>query len=117
MEWLGQTAAALLPTLVIAIISFFLKRTLNQIEKRQEVAESSYKAQIEQLKKDTGERQEKIEGKVDRLTDRVNQALQEMPSTYTLREDWMRANADTGRKLDRITDMLISNSKGRQQND
>lgn len=99
-------------TTVIGVIAFFLKRTLTQIEHRQTTAEAAMKAQVDVLKQEMGQRHDKIEGRVEKLEGRLNTTLQEMPTMYTLREDWLRSSAAIDRKLDKIMDIL-SGQKGR----
>ena len=53
----------------------------------------------------------KTELKVDKLEERLNKSMQEMPLLYTLREDWFRSNAAIDRKLDSIIDLIVKGGK------
>lgn len=60
------------------------------------------KRSIAQLEKHSDEQERKIAENANKL----NQTIKEMPFLYTLREDFIRAQANTDRKLDDIIKIL-----------
>lgn len=96
MEWWIQTIISMVMTVTVGIIGFFVKRALTQNDQRQA-----------QFKQEMCERLDKTEDRADKLESRLNKLLQELPMLYTLREDWLRSNANIDQKLDRITDLIV----------
>jgi uncharacterized protein HemX len=122
-EWL-QWGINLLVVTAVGLIGFFAKRTLTQIDARHEEAakrleeqqrksEEKILKELERFRADNDSRHQKTELRMERVEDRLNKTLQEMPTMYTLREDWLRTSSDIARKLDKITDILI-NGGGRR---
>ena len=69
------------------------------------------KRSIAQLEKHSDEQERKIAENANKL----NQTIKEMPFLYTLREDFIRAQANTDRKLDDIIKIL--NGRGGSTSD
>ena len=69
------------------------------------------KRSIAQLEKHSDEQDRKIAENANKL----NQTIKEMPFLYTLREDFIRAQANTDRKLDDIIKIL--NGRGGSTSD
>lgn len=69
------------------------------------------KRSIAQLEKHSDEQDRKIAENASKL----NQTIKEMPFLYTLREDFIRAQANTDRKLDDIIKIL--NGRGGSKSD
>jgi uncharacterized membrane-anchored protein YhcB (DUF1043 family) len=74
--------------LAIGALCFFLKRTLTQFE---------------QTAKEQKER-------IDKLDDKMNTFINNMPFQYTLRDDFIRTVAGFDAKLDKILDQLTHRS-------
>ena len=55
---------------------------------------------------DQEKRQEKAEADINKLDDRLNRVIAEMPIQYTLRDEFLRVTGDMTRKLDKTNDML-----------
>lgn len=66
------------------------------------------KRSIAQLEKHSDEQDRKIAENANKL----NQTIKEMPFLYTLREDFIRAQANTDRKLDDIIKILNGRGGG-----
>lgn len=92
--WLSLFANAI-PTIIIGIIGFFIKRTLTQFEQQMK----EQKAHLEKQQADQKER-------VDELDKQLNEFIQKMPYQFTLRDDFIRAVAGFDSKLDKILDRL-----------
>lgn len=114
MQWIVN----LVVVTAVGLLGYFGKRTLTQIDRHQEdmgkrMAESQRDTErkilteIERMRADMDERQRKAESRIERVEERLNKTLQEMPTVYTLREDWLRTSSSIDRKLDKIMDMLI----------
>jgi hypothetical protein len=79
--WWAATTAL---TMLISITGYLLKRSVSQLEKHSEAQDRKIAANEE----------------------RLNEAINQMPYLYTLREDFIRAQANTDRKLDSIIKLL-----------
>lgn len=119
--WL-QWGVNLLTITFIGLIGFFAKRYMTQNDKRLEekdvqrakqLAEMEHKilGELERFRTENDKRHSKTEERVERVEERLNKTLQELPTMYTLREDWLRTSSDINRKLDKITDILIRGGK------
>lgn len=71
-------------TLLVSVTGYLLKRSVGQLEKHSD------------------EQDKRIAATESRLNETINQ----MPYLYTLREDFIRAQANTDRKLDDIIKLL-----------
>ena len=74
----------------VGIIGYFLKRTLAQLE----------------------ERITKQEQRIDQLEKEMQAFINQLPFTYTLRDDFLRTVANFDKKLDKILDILRDNKGG-----
>lgn len=101
----------LLATGAIGAIVFFLKRTLSQVEERQKSMETNIGTKLDSLRKDTIERCDRTDQQVEKLNDRINGIIRDLPLTYVMREDWMVANQNTDRKLNMILEQLMQLQK------
>lgn len=88
--WWAVTTAL---TTLAGIVGYLLKRSIAQLEKHSD------------------EQDRKIAENANKL----NQTIKEMPFLYTLREDFIRAQANTDRKLDDIIKIL--NGRGGSTSD
>ena len=87
--WWGITTGL---GLLIALVSYLLKRSITQMERRDEEHDKAIKE----------------------LDTKLNQTIKEMPYLYPLREDHIRAMASIERRLDKITDLLQGQGGGKQ---
>jgi uncharacterized protein HemX len=119
--WL-QWGVNLLTITFIGLIGFFAKRYMTQNDKRLEEKDAQRAKQLagmehkilgelERFRTENDKRHSKTEERVERVEERLNKTLQELPTMYTLREDWLRTSSDINRKLDKITDILIRGGK------
>lgn len=105
-DWL-QWGINLITVTAIGLIGWFAKRTLNQIDERQKNTESKILAELERYRTEEAARHAKAETRIERVEERLNHTLQELPTMYTLREDWLRTSSAIDRKLDKIMDLLM----------
>lgn len=91
-EWIIQTGIVT----VIGIISYFLKSFRTDLDKKD--------AQLEQ---DTKELQQQM----DQVQDELNQYKLDAADKFVQKDDFIRATAQTDRKLDRIYDELMKMNK------
>lgn len=77
-------------TVVLGIIGFFLKRTINQVD-RLDLCKAS-KEELEAVKKDLNAQ---------------NRSISEIKENYLTKDDFFREQAKTEGKLDRIMDILL----------
>lgn len=120
-EWIITTVI----TLGIGVISYFLKRTMNQVDKQGEeiqqlknerVAKVDLKEITEELKKDIRQIREDYTPKEthQRNFDECRRELKEIRENYLTKEDFVREISKMDQKLDRVLDLLIEESrKGR----
>lgn len=126
-QWLNWIATTLV-TLALGALAWFFKRLVVGLEKKIDDQPTQLTKKIDdqqaqlikkiddqqaQLTKTIDDQQrhnnelfDKAEKRVLALEDRVNGAIREMPFVYTLREDFLRSQATTDRKLDRILEKL-----------
>ncbi len=77
-------------TTVFGIIGFFLKRTINEVDRLDECKAS---------KEDVASLENRI--------DDQNKSISEIKACYLTKEDFFREQAKTDRKLDRIMEILL----------
>ncbi len=97
-------AASLLCTLVVGALTFFITRTLTELE-------AAEKRNAEELKEEARKREEGIKD----LTGQLNDLKSDLPLVYTLREDFIRSmnsvdNNISGldQKLDQVLQLITS---------
>lgn len=88
-------ALPLIFSLLIGALGFFLKRWINDVKESQE---RIHKENQESIKK-TNER-------VDKLEEKLQATIEQLPYQYTLREDFIRSVSGLERKLDKILDKM-----------
>lgn len=88
--WLAATTAL---TALMGVTGYLLKRSIAQLEKHSDEQER----------------------KIAENANKLNQTIKEMPFLYTLREDFIRVQANTDRKLDDIIKIL--NGRGGSTSD
>lgn len=98
LTWGLQTGA----TLVFGALTFFIKRSLDKIEKS-----------IETNEKKIIETNKENEEKFEKITETINKLKEDLPKEYVLRDDFIRATSNIDQKLDKIYD-IISKPRGGQ---
>lgn len=88
-------------SLVVGILGYFIKKTLDNFSKGQEAQREEFKAELKHQREDF---REALDTQGRRL-DSVEETLRRMPFTYTLKEDFIRSMSSVDRKLDQIIDM------------
>lgn len=92
MSWILQT----ITMLGIGIIAFFIKRTLDKLEKTSE-----------NLGKKIDAMKEKYDQEVDELRKEISDLKNDLPFLYVLREDFLRVMNNVEGKLDKITNYIL----------
>lgn len=95
--WIATTAIGLM----IGALGFFLKRTLSELEKKVERSESA-----------SSGRSVLMEKRLEKLEDRFDNLLKEMPDKYASRDDMIRMNQGLEYRLDKIQDTLMDIKRG-----
>lgn len=98
LTWGIQTGA----TLVFGALTFFIKRSLDKIEKS-----------IETNEKKIIETNKENEEKFAKIAETINKLKEDLPKEYVLRDDFIRATSNIDQKLDKIYD-IISKPRGGQ---
>lgn len=81
-------------TVVIGIISYFLKRTMSQVDRHEiQLSESVSRKKLE------------------KTTTRIETDIQAIKKEYLTKEDFIREMAQVTTKLDRIYDILLDQAK------
>lgn len=90
-EWVITTAF----TLGLGVITYFLKRTMNQVDKQDD--------KIQQLENTTVTRAE-----LEKNRDKLEQDIKQIRSDYLTKDDFIREISKMDRKLDRMLEMMIN---------
>lgn len=122
-EWAITTAVGL----AISAITYFLKRTMNQVDrqgsqiqdvKSEVVTKIEHKEQIAKLEKDIRQIRDDYTPTEthQKAFDECRKDIKEIRATYLNKEDFIREIVVVNRKLDRLTEMMIEESrKGRSE--
>lgn len=89
-------------SLVVGILGYFIKRTLDNFSKSQEAQREEFKIELKQQRDDF---REALDTQGRRL-DKLEETFQRMPYTYTLKEDFVRTMTQVDSKLERILESL-----------
>ena len=85
-DWGGKSGGiCFLGGLLISALTFFVKRGMD--------------------KKDARDKEQ--DKRITEVEDKLNNAINQMPFLYTLREDFIRSNAQQNQKLDQIITLLM----------
>ena len=114
-EWVITTAI----TLGIGVISYFLKRTMNQVDRQGEeirkidektVTKTSMKETADELKKDIREIRDNYTPKEVHTKDfdECREDIKHIRSEYLTKEDFIREINKMDQKLDRMLDLMIN---------
>lgn len=117
-EWMITTAI----TLGIGVISYFLKRTMDQVDmhgrelvelRNSAVSRSDLKESTEELKSDIRKIREDYTPKDTHQKDfkECRDDIKEIRENYLTKEDFIREIGKMDRKLDRIVDMMLESAR------
>lgn len=131
-SWL-QWGLGILITLLLGAIAFYIKRLIAKnddgqkeneaaLQKRMDCMEANLSVQISKIQQTLEERIdkgdqavkaeiEKGEQRTEKLENRLNELIKEMPRSYVDKEAWMIGNQRIDRKLDRITEILMGRAQ------
>lgn len=116
----------LLSNIITGALAFFIKRNITQSDERQKATEAAMvkrlestehnlSNQIEKVRLATESRFDKSEKDLEKLENRFNDFVRDIPRNYVDKEAWLIQNQTIDRKLDRIMEILMQ--RGRAQND
>lgn len=88
-------ALPLIFTLLIGALGFFLKRWINEVKESQE-----------RIHQETREANRETNERIDKLEEKLQATIEQLPYQYTLREDFIRSVSGLERKLDKILDKM-----------
>lgn len=96
-------------TAVIGIISFFLKRTIDDVD--------ACRADIDSMKEKyvTKEAIDKFQDDVSGKLDTIQEDLKEVQINYIPKEDFFKEMTKFDQKMDRILNLIIDNMKGEKK--
>lgn len=125
MEAWVMWGLGILSNVITGALAFFIKRNISQSDerqktteaemlKRQDKMEGNLSRQIEKLQAATEARIDKGEKDLERLENRFNDFVRDIPRSYVDKEAWMVQNQTMDRKLDRITEEIMK--LGRRNN-
>ena len=120
-EWIITTAI----TLGIGVITYFLKRTMHQVDVHGEeirridgesVTKADLKESTEELKGDIRKIREDYTPKDthEKDFDECREDIKQIRADYLTKEDFIREINQMNRKLDRITEMMIEEARQRK---
>ncbi len=118
MNWLGWAVPTVF-SIVIGVIAFFAKRTINKRDKAREAKDAKWEQDQQEMKKlitdgfktfreENEKRHCKTEDRIGKVEERLNETLRQLPEKYTLREDWMRFSSKIDIKLDNIQESILN---------
>lgn len=98
-------------TTVFAIIAFFLRRTINDVD--------ACRVDISNMKEKfaTKESVEKFQEDVSGKLDTIQQDLNKVQLNYIPKDDFFKEMTKIDNKIDRIQDLIIENIKGEKRNE
>lgn len=125
MEAWVMWGLGILSSIITGALAFFIKRNISQGDerrkateaemlKRQDKMEGNLSRQIEKLQAATEARIDKGEKDLEKLENRFNDFVRDIPRNYVDKETWMVQNQTMDRKLDRITEEIMK--LGRREN-
>ncbi len=125
MEAWVMWGLGILSNVITGALAFFIKRNISQSDerqktteaemlKRQDKMEGNLSRQIEKLQAATEARIDKGEKDLEKLENRFNDFVRDIPRNYVDKETWMVQNQTMDRKLDRITEEIMK--LGRREN-
>lgn len=130
--WL-QWGLGIVITLILGAIAYYIKRLIaknderqkdneDALQKRMDCMESNLSDQIGRIQQtledriDKGDQAmkaeiEKGDMRTEKLENRLNDLIKELPRGYVDKESWMVQNQRIDRKLDRITEILMGRAQ------
>lgn len=90
-DWVITTVISL----GIGVITYFLKRTMNQVDKQEN--------RIQKLENTTVTRTE-----LEKNMDKLEQDIKQIRADYLTKDDFIREIGNLSRKLDRVLEMMIN---------
>lgn len=91
----------------IAVIAFFLKRTIGDVDE--------CKTEIDSVKENYTKKEvmEKFDRDISRNLEQIGKDLKEVQINYIPKDDFYNEMAKIDKKMDRITDLILDNMKGK----
>lgn len=112
----------ILSSIITGALAFFIKRNISVNDERQKTSagelrrqigslETSITLKIDQMGRAMETRISKTDERLDKLEDRFNGLIKEIPVCYVDKDSWMLQNQTIDRKLDKITDILLNQGR------
>ena len=92
------TFASLLCTVIVGILSYFIKKTLSSFEE----ADRNNAARIEKMEEKLKEADRNNAAQIEKVEDRLNDLKADLPLLYVTREDFIRIMNRVEDKLDQL---------------
>ena len=104
------TLASLLCTIIMGILSFFIKKTLTSFEE----ADKNNAARIEKMEEKLKEADRNNAAQIEKVEDKLNDLKADLPLLYVTREDFIRIMNRVEDKLDQLLYGSGGSSKGKE---
>ncbi len=122
MDWI-YWVVNLASVTVVGIIGYLIKREFAKNDDKQrtiaqEIAQlrkdvaNGQAVSEERIKQEIADKMRRADFDMQKLTDRVNDMVRDIPRQYVAKEDWMINNQSIDRKLDRIMEILMKGAGG-----
>ena len=98
-------------TLIIAIIGYLIQDMMKSNKEKH----AENRELIQDVKGSLEKTELSLKQELEKIKDEHNQFKQDMPLVYVLRDDFLRAMATVEKKLDKIYDLVSSNSNKRKE--
>lgn len=118
MEAWVMWGLGILSNIITGALAYFIKRSIGQSDerqksteaemlKRQDKMEVNLSGQIKELRAATEARIDKSEHAIEKLENRFNELVKDIPRSYVDKEAWLLQNQNVDRKLDKIMELLM----------
>jgi flagellar biosynthesis/type III secretory pathway M-ring protein FliF/YscJ len=89
--------------LMVAALAWFIRRLIAELE-----------GKIERSEKQTGERMDALEKRMDRQEDRYDMLLTQLPEKYALRDDLIRMTQNIEAQLSQIRELIVNGLRDKE---
>ena len=89
--------------LMVAALAWFIRRLIAELE-----------GKIERSEKQTGERMDALEKRMNRQEDRYDMLLTQLPEKYALRDDLIRMTQNIEAQLSQIRELIVNGLRDKE---